>query len=68
MVGDAKDSFFKMLDWVGHSPIRLLFLIIIAIMTMGMWFVYTEKDNFMASYRAQQSLPKMNGKQMALPI
>jgi hypothetical protein len=28
----------------------------------GAWFVYTEKDNFMASYRAQQALPKMNGK------
>jgi len=28
----------------------------------GAWFVYTEKDNFMASYRAQQALPHMNGK------
>ena len=26
------------------------------------WFVYTEKDAFMASYRAQQALPHMNGK------
>jgi hypothetical protein len=25
------------------------------------WVVYTEKDNFMASYRAQQALPRMNG-------
>ena len=62
MIGDAKDGFFKTLEWVGHNPIRLLFLIIIAVVTMGMWFVYTEKDNFMASYRAQQALPHMNGK------
>jgi hypothetical protein len=27
----------------------------------GAWFVYTEKDAFMASYRAQQALPRMNG-------
>lgn len=62
MIGDAKDGFFKTLEWVGHNPVRLLFLIIIAVVTMGMWFVYTEKDNFMASYRAQQALPRMNGK------
>jgi hypothetical protein len=28
----------------------------------GAWFVYTEKDAFMASYRAEKALPKMNGK------
>jgi hypothetical protein len=28
----------------------------------GGWIIYSEKDAFMTSYRAQQALPKMNGK------
>jgi hypothetical protein len=62
MVGDIKDTFLKTLEWVGHNPMRLFTLIVIAMFGMGMWFVYTEKDAFMNSYRAQQALPHMNGK------
>ena len=59
---DHRDFFVKLLDWVGHSPWRLIILVIMSLMAMVGWFVYTEKDAFMASYRAQQSLPHMNGK------
>lgn len=62
MTADIKDTFLKVLEWVGHSPVRLVILSVIAVVGMAMWFVYTEKDAFMASYRAQQALPKMNGK------
>lgn len=57
-----QDTFLKILDWVGHSPLRLVMLLILGIFGMGGWFVYSEKDAFMASYRAQQALPRMNGK------
>jgi hypothetical protein len=57
-----KDTFVKILEWVGGSPFRLFALCIISILGAGGWFFYTEKDAFMASYRAQQALPKMNGK------
>jgi len=59
---DFKDTFFKTLEWVGHNPLRLVILLVIGVFGMGAWFVYTEKDAFMASYRAQQALPRMNGK------
>ena len=62
MTADIKDTFLKVLEWVGHSPVRLFILSVIAMFGMVMWFVYTEKDAFMASYRAQQALPRMNGK------
>ena len=62
MTADIKDTFLKVLEWVGHSPVRLFILSVIAMFGMAMWFVYTEKDAFMASYRAQQALPRMNGK------
>lgn len=57
-----KDMFVKILEWVGGSPFRLFALCVITILSAGGWFFYTEKDAFMASYRAQQALPRMNGK------
>ena len=57
-----QDTFLKILDWVGHSPLRVVMLLILGIFGMGGWFIYSEKDAFMASYRAQQALPRMNGK------
>lgn len=57
-----KDTLLAVLTWVGESPYRLFVLAIVGIMGMGGWFVYTEKDAFMASYRAAQALPRMNGK------
>jgi len=54
--------FLDLLEWVGHSPLRIIVIFVMILMFGGAWFVYTEKDNFMASYRAQQALPHMNGK------
>ena len=54
--------FLNILEWVGQSPRRLVMLLAILLMLGAAWFVYTEKDTFMASYRAQQQLPHMNGK------
>jgi hypothetical protein len=59
---DLRDTFIKILEWVGSNPLRLVILLVIGVFGMMMWFVYTEKDAFMASYRAQQALPHMNGK------
>jgi hypothetical protein len=56
-----KDFFLALLTWIGGSFFRLLIVIILLIVTMFGWVIYTEKDSFMASYRAQQALPKMNG-------
>ena len=53
--------FLNILEWVGQSPSRVLVLLAVLLMFGGVWFVYTEKDTFMASYRAQQALPHMNG-------
>ena len=57
-----KDTLLSILTWVGESPYRLFVLFIVGVMTLAGWFVYTEKDAFMASYRASQALPRMNGK------
>jgi hypothetical protein len=59
---DPKDTLGKLLEYVGHSPLRLIMVIVMGIFAMSMWFVYTEKDAFMNSYRAQKALPHMNGK------
>jgi hypothetical protein len=58
---DIKETILKILEWVGHSPLRVVILLILGLFGMAGWFVYTEKDAFMASYRAQQALPHMNG-------
>ena len=57
-----KDTLLAILTWVGESPYRLFVLFLVGVMTLAGWFVYTEKDAFMASYRAAQALPRMNGK------
>ena len=56
-----KDTFLKLLEWIGGSAFRLFAVIILGIATLAGWIIYTEKDAFMASYRAQQAMPKMNG-------
>ena len=53
--------FLDLLNWVGQSPARIVIILVMILMFGGAWFVYTEKDAFMASYRAQQQLPRMNG-------
>jgi len=57
-----KDTLLGLLDWIGSSPFRLFAVVLLCILGFGGWIVYTEKDSFMATYRAQQALPKMNGR------
>ena len=57
-----KDIFFELLNWIGQSPFRLFTVVFLCILGFGGWIVYSEKDAFMASYRAQQALPHMNGR------
>jgi hypothetical protein len=56
-----KDIFFELLNWIGQSPFRLFTVVFLCILGFGGWIVYSEKDAFMTSYRAQQALPRMNG-------
>lgn len=56
-----KDLLFGLLTYIGGSAFRLFTVIILCVLGFGGWIVYSEKDNFMASYRAQQALPRMNG-------
>ena len=56
-----KETLLEILNWIGQSPFRLFTVILLCLLGFGGWIVYTEKDNFMASYRAQQALPHMNG-------
>jgi hypothetical protein len=56
-----KDLLFGLLTYIGESPFRLFAVILLCVLGFGGWIVYSEKDNFMASYRAQQALPRMNG-------
>jgi len=53
--------FLDLLNWIGESPARIIVILVMILIFGGAWFVYTEKDAFMASYRAQQALPHMNG-------
>ena len=57
-----KDFFFSLLTYIGESPFRLFTVVFLCILTFGGWIVYTEKDAFLSTYRAQQALPKMNGR------
>jgi hypothetical protein len=57
-----KDTLLGLLDWIGSSPFRLFAVIILCVLGFAGWLVYTEKDAFLATYRAQQALPKMNGR------
>lgn len=56
-----KDFLLKLLEWIGSSAFRLFTVITLLIITAVGWFLYEEKDAFMASYKASQALPKMNG-------
>lgn len=57
-----KDFLLGLLAFIGESPFRLFAVVFLCLLGFGGWIVYTEKDAYMASYRAQQALPKMNGK------
>jgi len=57
-----KEFLLELLNWIGQSPFRLFAVVLLCILGFGGWIVYSEKDAFMASYRAQQALPRMNGK------
>ena len=57
-----KDFLLSLLTYIGESPFRLFAVILLCVIGFGGWIVYSEKDAFMASYRAQQALPRMNGK------
>jgi hypothetical protein len=57
-----KELLLALLNWIGESPFRLFAVILLCILGLAGWFVYTEKDAYMASIRAQNSLPHMNGK------
>ena len=57
-----KDFLFSLLTYIGESPFRLFTVVFLCILGFAGWIVYTEKDAFLATYRAQQALPKMNGK------
>jgi len=61
-VDKLKDFFLGLLTYIGESPFRLFTVVFLCLFTFLGWVAYSEKDNFMASYRAQQALPKMNGK------
>jgi hypothetical protein len=57
-----KELLLELLKFIGESPFRLFTVILLCFLGFGGWIIYSEKDAFMASYRAQQALPKMNGK------
>jgi len=57
-----KELLLELLKFIGESPFRLFTVILLCALGLGGWIVYSEKDAFMASYRAQQAMPKMNGK------
>jgi len=61
-VDKLKDFLFSLLTYIGESPFRLFTVVFLCILGFAGWIVYTEKDSFLATYRAQQALPKMNGK------
>lgn len=57
----VRDFLLKLLEWIGSSAFRLFTVVVLLVLTAIGWFLYTEKDSFMASYKASQALPKMNG-------
>ncbi len=57
-----KELLLSLLNFIGESKFRLFAVIILTVIGFSGWIIYSEKDAFMASYRAQQALPKMNGK------
>jgi len=61
-VDQLKATLISLLDWIGSSPFRLFAVVLLCVLGFGGWIIYTEKDAFLATYRAQQALPKMNGR------
>jgi hypothetical protein len=61
-VDKLKDFLFSLLTYIGESPFRLFTVVFLCILGFAGWIVYTEKDSFLATYKAQQALPKMNGR------
>jgi len=57
-----KELLLELLKYIGESPFLLFTVVFLCVLGFGGWIVYSEKDAFMASYRAQQAMPKMNGK------
>ena len=57
-----KDFLLSLLTYIGESPFRLFTVVFLCVLGFGGWIVYSEKDAFLASYRAQQAMPKLNGK------
>jgi hypothetical protein len=57
-----KELLLELLKFIGESPFRLFTVVFLCALGFGGWIIYSEKDNFMASYRAQQAMPKMNGR------
>ena len=57
-----KDFLFSLLTYIGESPFRLFTVVFLCLLGFAGWIVYTEKDSFLATYKAQQALPKMNGR------
>ena len=57
-----KELLLELLKFIGESPFRLFTVILLCFLGFGGWILYSEKDAFMSSYRAQQAMPKMNGK------
>jgi hypothetical protein len=57
-----KELLLSLLNYIGESPFRLFTVILLCVLGFGGWIIYSEKDAFIASYRAQQAMPKMNGR------
>ena len=57
-----KELLLELLKFIGESPFRLFTVVFLCALGFGGWIIYSEKDSFMASYRAQQAMPKMNGR------
>jgi len=57
-----KELLLELLKFIGESPFRLFTVVFLCLLGFGGWIIYSEKDAFLASYRAQQAMPKMNGK------
>jgi hypothetical protein len=57
-----KDLLLGLLTWIGSSAFRLFTVVLLCLMGFAGWIVYSEKDAYMASIRAQNALPHMNGK------
>lgn len=60
-MNSLKELLLKLLEWIGNSTFRLFTVVLLLVMMGFGWFLYTEKDLFVQSYKAANALPKMNG-------